>query len=166
MAADATEREIRALLKKHGTFIRHANHGELYGLPGGQTALVVGGDAARYDQRTMKNTLAEIKRALRAAGVLGSQEGTVETQEEPTMDKARLSELGIHVQSEKRVVKTIHEADQVTADMSGIARLLGLDPNAGAELIVECPCCGAEVNGKTTPLTFKITRVRSEEDEE
>ena len=118
------EELCRGLLKDHGQLIRQANHGDLWAV--GETTVMaqthkpVGNGS--HDPRAWKNTLAEIKRALRGP----SQEGVIVSQQVESARPTRptLSELGVHVERRSKVIR--EECVEVTISDISIGRLLGV----------------------------------------
>jgi hypothetical protein len=148
------EKESRRLIELHGTFMRRTNHGLLYSLPNGDTVLIhptKGGHG--LDQRTWRNTLADIKRAL-GDDDNDCQPETDSTKESEPMNgqsSTRLAELGIHIQKKVQVVETTTTSVVLTTE--ALALLVGQDAGDTYELVdaSDSPVLG--------PLTLRILKV-------
>ena len=138
MGMSSYEAEARALIKEHGTFMRQANHGDLWMI--GETTVQAQTHTkgnGSTDPRAWKNVLAEVKRALRGP----SQEGKIEMHAPaPPPSQNPLSALGIHVQHSKKVIEEVQSS--ATLPIEAVARALGLvAEDAVAEFTL------ADVNG-------------------
>jgi len=154
MGTSGDEKEAKRLAKEHGTFVRDSKHGEIWDINGIRCGLPT---KTPSDCRTWTNSLSEIKRAIRASGQGRVDE--VEAMNERMggvmegLDKSKLGSLGIHVEQTVEVVE--HHTDEVTIDLTGLAKLIGLDTGDLKEITVNGPG-GTYIEG---PLTLKITRV-------
>jgi hypothetical protein len=148
MGMSSYEAEARALIKEHGTFMRRALHGDLWMIGEttvqAQTHAKPGGGSG--DPRAWKNTLAEVRRALRGP----SQEGKIEMSHAPSPatpsppKSTLLADLGIHVQRTRRVIEETRA--EVTIPIEAVAKTLGLVPEgAAAEFELN------DANGDTVP---------------
>jgi hypothetical protein len=164
MGATSEEVAARELLARFGKKIRRVTHGDLWGLPGGQTLTVYTEDnpsSRAADWRAWKNTLADIKRALRAAGVKFEEREDEEDEMASDVKSVavniadqKLSALGIHVQRKQRVIDEV----EATVDARALAHLLGLvaaeDTNAA---VVVVDLNGHEVEA---PLVVRVVITR------
>jgi hypothetical protein len=177
MAGNADELRTRELLAQHGTFARKARHGDIWHLPGGATVMCLPNNArgGSTDWRTWRNTLAEVCRALRTAGVplddkeeaaVAAKTSTtaavvkLETAVEEPTDSERAA-LGIYIARKRLVTEEV----EATVDIHTIARLLGLlaasvprDPDV--VVIGMRDLNGHEVEG---PVVIYVTRRTREE---
>jgi len=128
------EQEARRLLKESGAqFHRHANHGDLWKLPNGETVMVYPAKRGSSDTRAWKNALAELRRALGISkqGASGSgacaEQPTNEEEEAvlTTGDKKKtLAELGVHIETRTKVVE--ERVQEAVMSAAAIAQLLGM----------------------------------------
>lgn len=181
MGASAEEVRTRELLDRFGKYVRGARHGDIWHLPGGASVMVPDEnvrDGAR-DPRAWKNTLAEIKRALRTAEV-AFEEDEVDTKEEPmaateaakvvtktlaalgtpkTVTDPKLAALGVHI-SRKRVVT---EEVEATVDLSALAALLGLVSADNAQVEgATVEMYGPDGNEVEGPVVVRVRLTRTE----
>jgi hypothetical protein len=163
MSRDSDEEESLELLKAHGKIIRRVTHGTLWGLPGGQTVQVYPEGKKGVDPRAFKNQLADVRRALRAAGILPTK-GEKEEMPPPKSDEkiARPAQekiaKSIHIQRRRRVT----EESRATIDLPGLADILGLVPEGMK--IVQCYIETPERDDDRTPGPVELVVV-AEKDE-
>ena len=134
MGTFAEERQVRELLAEHATFLRNAKHGDLWALPGGETIQVYHEkDSGNRDWRAWKNCYTELRRKLRAAGLLEDQpqeedEDEAQGSESEEDNMTDLAALGVHVKRTTKEVVTVVKTERVEATVtaSALAQLLGL----------------------------------------
>lgn len=157
------EAETRALLKEHGSFVRNANHGELWRLPGGRTVMIFNSHGnGSFDWRAWKNARAEVRRALEQAGIeLTSKQPPEGEQEEPVNHPVnvedRLAELGAHVERRARILE--ERTTTVVVPLASIPLALGLEVPEGASIKLQ-GSSGERVHG---PVTIKIVETEEKE---
>lgn len=161
MGASKEEELVRELLREHGTKIRHTTHGVLWRLPGNQTVMAYADKAKKdLDPRAWKNQLADIRRALRAAGIGQEQEAVVDDKNGTDIFDAviaaqhRLAALGVHVQRKQRLV----EETEAVLDAQAMAALMGLvEPHEKGAKIEVLDVDGNPLQG---PYTVKVRTER------
>ena len=166
------EQQVRALLKEHGcTVLREARHGDIWALPGGETIQCYSEtDTGSRDWRAWKNCLSELRRKLRAAGVLldESQTGEVEQPEPEEGEEVDLQSLGVHVaRSTKKVVTVIEtETAEATVTVAALGQLLGL-ADMGDKVEIQVLTFDDNVVGdQHSTFKFKVVRETIKEEEE
>jgi len=134
------ERQVRELLVDHGCkLIRKAKHGDIWGIPGGDTFQCYSeADTGNRDWRAWRNQLTQLRRALRSAGLLTeeTQEGEVEQPEPAGGGVPDLASMGIHVQATEKVKRVVSKNYEVSLMGESIAKLLGIDLPVGAVVSV------------------------------
>jgi enamine deaminase RidA (YjgF/YER057c/UK114 family) len=181
VGASAEEVESRELLTRFGTYVRGARHGDIWHLPGGASVMVqaVGTKDGARDWRAWRNTIAEIKRALRTAGVVfeevkkervpvAATEATkvvtktvaaMATTKSPMTLPAAIAALGVHVTRKRCVMEEI----EATVDLSALAALLGLVRAEDAQVeTATVEMYGPDGNEIEGPVVVRVRVTRTE----
>lgn len=152
--ADRHEEEARDLLRQHGQYIRETKHGEMWEVRGQRIGLPSCSPSDR--QRAWKNTLADIRRALREdeEGVVSDQ-GPVDGDPDGTAFRMGMNVIGVHLAPVK-TTQIVREEHEVVVPLAALAPVFRI-PVAEAESysISVTDVNGEEIEG---PVTIKVTR--------
>lgn len=155
--------EAVALAEQWAIGARRATHGVLYQLQGptGLSTHVLIGREDRGDYRVDRNTLADVRRALRRIGVApqgddDEEEATVTPAERPVRTAP-----GLHVERRRRVL--IEEEAEVTVTLEAIVTALGVPLQPGARITLHSEDSATDGTNCVGPVVLRITSTSMEE---